>query len=170
MAQALQVEQQHGVALAAGKLVDGAPDARGEVGEFRRFGRPGDSTGPVGLRPRHLGPQVAQPPAGHIQRDAAEPRAEPVGRPELAQVRHGRDRGLLHGVSGQIRRAQDSGGQEGRGAPVAPQQHRERVPASAERLAHKVGVRPAGVWRDDTGQRSAQAPICPAGARLSHVS
>jgi hypothetical protein len=104
--EALQIEQEHGVALAVGELGHGGPDPGRQVGELRALIGAG-----VGRRPvRHLadpagrsfGTRQAEEAPRHVQRDAAEPRAEPARRAQPVQAHHGRDGGLLGGVPGQV--------------------------------------------------------------------
>ncbi len=91
MSQALQVEEEDGLALTVGELGDGSPDPGGELGEFcalvrawliRHPFRPH----PVGRVNRPFGAPLTQPAPGHIQRDAAEPGAKSVRRTQPAQV------------------------------------------------------------------------------------
>jgi hypothetical protein len=139
VAQALQVEQQHGLALAVGQGGDGAVHARGGFGGLGRLRRAGELRRLVG-QAGHLRPELAQPSARHVERDSAEPGAEPVRGTQAFQVGHRGDRRFLGGVTRQFGGAQDPRGQEYRGVPVTAQQLGERLPVSRERLVHQVGV------------------------------
>jgi Amidohydrolase len=111
---------------------------------------------------------LAQPPPGHVQRDAAEPGAEPLGRAQPAQIGHRRDRRLLRGVAGQLWGLQDPCGQEHGGVPVPGQQLGER-PGLRLAFTHGAGGMPlmlprahyfwAGTWNEEppTPER-AEAP------------
>jgi hypothetical protein len=140
MAEAMQVEQVHGAPLAAGQGRDGPADPAGDVRGFRSLGRPGRAAGGIRHYPEDLPAHLPQPPPGHVQRDAAEPGAEPVGGPEPAQVGHRGDGCLLGGVSGQVRRSQNSLGQEDGRVPVPAHQFGERFSGAAQGILHQIGM------------------------------
>ena len=108
--EALQVEQQNGVALAVGELGHRGADRGRKLGEFRAL----IGAGFVGRRVRRLvaedgrpfRPQLACPAPGHVQRDPAEPGAESGRRAEPVKAHQRRDGGLLCGIPGQVRGAE----------------------------------------------------------------
>ena len=147
MGQALQVEQENGLALALGELGHGRADPRGEFGQFRALIRARlirHRLGPhsVGAAGGQFGPQLTQPAPGHVQRDAAEPGAEPVRRTQPAQVGHGRDAGFLGGVPGQVGRPEQPGRERHRGRPMTGDQLGEGALVAAQGRLHKFRVRP----------------------------
>ena len=134
--EALQVEQEDGVPLAVGQLSHRGPDRGRKLGEFRALIGAGVLGCPVrclvedGGRP--FRPQLAYPAAGHVQRDPAEPGAEPARRAEPVQAHHCRDGGLLRGIAGQVRRAKHPGREcHGRG-PVPGHQRGKGVLVTAQ--------------------------------------
>jgi hypothetical protein len=101
-----------------------------------RAGQPGGLVGQAG----NLGPELAEPSAGHVERDSAERGAEPVRGPQALQVGQDRDRGFLGGITRQLGGAENPHRQEHRRVPVTAQQLRERLPVARERFAHQVRV------------------------------
>ena len=89
---------------------------------------------------RGVGAHLAQPAAGHVERDAAEPGAEPVRGPQALQVGQDRDRGFLGGITRQLGGTENPRRQEHRRVPMTAQQFRERLPVARERLAYQVRV------------------------------
>ena len=134
--EALQVEQEDGVPLAVGKLSDRGPDRGRKLGEFRALIGAGLVGCPVpclvedGGRP--FRPQLARPAAGHVQRDPAEPGAEPGRRTEPVQAHQRRDGGFLCGISGQVRRAKHPRRECHGGGPVPGHQRGKGVLVTAQ--------------------------------------
>ena len=144
MGQALQVEEEDGLALAIGQAGDGGSDRGGEFGEFRALVRAWLGRHLVLGNDRQFGAQLTQPAPGHIQGDAAEPGSKPVRRAQPVQVGQGGYAGFLRGVPGQVRRPEQPGRERDRGGPVTADQISEGVFVATQRSLHEFRVRPQG--------------------------
>ena len=130
MGEALQVEQENGIPLAVGELSHRGPDSGRQVGQFRTLVGAWLRRCPVECPVqcgRPFRPELAHPAPGHVERDPAEPGAEPARCPEPVQADQRRDGGFLGGIGGQVRRAQHPGRERDGGGPVPGHQGGEGV-------------------------------------------
>ena len=138
--QPLQVEQHHRVALTVGQRGDRRSHPGREIGDLGDLRRARGRRRLVGRQAGHLQPELAQPPARHVEGDPAKPGAEPFRGTQSPKIGHGRDRRFLSRVTRQIHRAQDPGSQADRRIPVPLQQLSERLPRPQQRVVHQISI------------------------------
>jgi hypothetical protein len=130
----VEVAQQHAVA-------DGGCAAVGLVGQVVHVAPGGGPPAAGQAQPRSRSWTTRRMLAG-MESDPAEPGAEPVRRPQPLHVGHRGDRGLLHSIARQLRRAEHPFGEQHRSAPVPAQQLGHRLFQPGPRRVHQLGV-----WR-----------------------